>query len=234
MSALEKTDTSFWQSHPNYHGALRSCDGWRLVISPNGKRYSLQRRCVHPEDGEIFVVTSWRKQLSALVDDLPQEIVAQGLDDLPDDPNKFVRPWSAAMQSQGDRVRRARLDHDTYAGVIWSDGSVRLVISPCGAKYVLQTGVSNGGAGKVWKYLKTSVKTGPILALVNAFMTDCPKASLVAQNLGLMSTLVRLPERATFYQGPKPERLTEAVKVPSQGSANKRATSPLRGPVRRS
>lgn len=213
MSQAEK---SFWQHEPEYHGSLVESGSYRLAISPNGKRYLLQER-----GGEGFTVRHHRKRLHDLLPDLPQEIAAK-VEGLPDDPTQYRRPWADAIEAQSLRLRRANYTRDEYAGVIATDGDVRLCFLVDRPRFALQH-VDKFG---VWRNVATSIGKSAIHCVLFSNLHESHRAAICCNRPALMSAVVRLPEYASQYAARRPEKLAQAAylprKVGTQPSARKR------------
>jgi len=200
QASTPESNARFWQSAHEYHGALASAGDYRLAISPNGKRYQVQRD-IEASGGSGFVVLKWRKSLSLLAQDMPPELLAV-LPALPDDPLQYHRPWAGEMQAASERFNRANPVHCQYAGVIASGGHVRLVWlhgsanGRNGPRYALQVALESGG----WKGVAVGVSASSLRDRA---------CRIVAGDLALQAALDALPERPGDYTGRKPERQSD-------------------------
>lgn len=199
----------FWQDGKEYHGVLALAHPHRLAISPNGKRYLLQKAGQF-EGREIWGVVKWRKLLPALLPDLPGPVLLAMPEGLPDDPQDYARPWASAMKAQGQRVRRALPHDDAYSGEVWRQGDVRLVVSQTGTSYGAQI-----RRGRRWDYVaRASLVPKLRLLIERALSPDCA-ASILEQ-------LDSMPERARDFSGPAVETIDAAARLPG-------GERPLRG-----
>ena len=194
----------FWQDGKEYHGVLALAHPHRLAISPNGKRYLLQR-VAQAEGREVWGVVKWRKLLPALLPDLPGSVLSAMPEGLPDDPQEYARPWAAAMKAQGERVKRSLPRDDAYSGEIWRQGDVRLVASQTGRSYGAQL-----RRGQRWEYFARGAFASELRERIErALSPDC--AAPILGQLDLM------PERARDYGARRVESIETATRLP--GSA---------------
>jgi len=204
------TNSRFWQSSPDYHGVLAEAGLHRLTVSPNGKRYQIQRRLDGPQ-GPAYAVLKWRKALSLLGPDLPADLAAV-VPALPELASDVVRPWAHATESASARFKRVIPLSDTYAGVIAVGENARLVWmhpaqgSPRSApSYCLQV----RSVGKRWEPVSRSVSTARLLDIFSGDVSLGSSFDFLLGDKVLTEVLHSLPARAKDYQGAKPERLED-------------------------
>lgn len=130
----------FQQGDAIYHGVLIATDDGRLIVSPNGSKYTWQ---VVETYG--FRDKNWRKSLAALAPFLPSDVAEIALERYPDNPANFVRPWADAMATASARWRSLNYSGDEYGAVLARHGSVRIVVPPCGSQYWLQIASRTNG-----------------------------------------------------------------------------------------
>jgi len=127
----EMSASAFQLASPDYHGVLASSSAGRLAISPNGSRYNWQ---AYGGNGS-WLVKSWAKSLAKLAASVS---LPADLPFLPDDPNEYDRFWHTQSENNGRRLRALNESAPDYAGVISTDGKVRLIVRPFGQQYVVQ------------------------------------------------------------------------------------------------
>lgn len=214
----------FWQHAPEYHGALANAGDYRLTISPNGKRYQVQRRAVGP-NGPAYSVVKWRKSLDLLRSDIPAALASVMPSDLPDNPAEFPRPWASEMSAASDRFRKAIPSGDEFAGVIANGKRARLVwLAPLkdgarGPRYALQV----KDAGK-WANVAQSQRASYLHAVVFGRLHETQPAAPACCDVALQSAVCRLPESASEYSGRKPESLADVQAALGRGSASSEET----------
>lgn len=210
----------FWQSAPEYHGALANAGDYRLSISPNGKRYQVQKRATGP-DGLCYIVVKWRKSLDRLRPDIPAAVASVMPSDLPDDPGEYVRPWASDISAASDRVRKAMPSGDGFAGVIANGKRARLVwLAPLkggarGPRYALQ--VKDGGR---WANVALSQRASYLHAVVFGRLHETHPAAAACGDRALQSAVCRLSESAVDYAGRRPESLAEVQAALGRGSVS--------------
>lgn len=92
----------FWLADPTYHGVLVDAGALRVSVSPNGKRYVLQRRTEQGWFANVAMVAS----RDALVARLPGDVPLPDVLALPERPGFVPRPWAEAMKAASDAARR--------------------------------------------------------------------------------------------------------------------------------
>jgi len=129
-------------SDPDWPGVVRQLGSdWRLVVSSDAKRYTLQQRV--PTDGGPRWVSAGGKSPSTLARiKAKYGRTVKGLaalcDALPLDPAAAAPLVVAAIRAK-DAVFEARdVSRNDYARVVARDGQIRLAVDPDGLVYVLQ------------------------------------------------------------------------------------------------
>lgn len=117
------------------------CPDWRLVVSSDGKRYTLQQRIVGA-DGERWASAGGKSPATLARIRAKYAPTVKGLaalcDALPIDPAEAAPSLVAAIRAK-DAVFEARdIARNDYARVVARDGQIRLAVDPDGLLYVLQ------------------------------------------------------------------------------------------------
>lgn len=143
-------------SDPDYPGAVwQLAADWRLAVSMDGRRYVLQSRADTPE-GPRWVPAGGRCPST------PAKIVAKfggvvpGLADafakLPADPAEAAPSFAASRAALLEAFRLTDVRLDGYGGDLAREGSLRVVVSPCGSRYHLQWQLKREiGTGADWR-----------------------------------------------------------------------------------
>lgn len=129
-------------SDPDWPGVVGQLGpDWRLVVSSDGKRYTLQQR-VPTDAGPRWVSAGGKSPATLARIRAKYAPTVKGLaalcDALPVDPAAAAPLVVAAIRAK-DAVFEARdIARNDYARVVARDGQIRLAVDPDGLRYVLQ------------------------------------------------------------------------------------------------
>lgn len=212
----------------NYAGVVSMLGpDWRLGVTSKGDAYALHRR-VPTDEGPRWVPAGGRSPTTL------QRIVAkygdkvEGLADLcaglPDDPARAVLGFAAASQARRDAFDGRDITRDGYARVVARQGSLRLVVGPDGAEYVLQWIAKRhiGSPDVVWSSLGRFVCLADLWVYFRdkVGMIFGPGSAGVVRGDGLrdhwLSFVEGLPERAGLGVWPAVPAVPGASGPPSQ------------------
>lgn len=215
----ERKEAEFWQGSDVYHGEIARAGAHRLAVSPNGKRYVLQTG-----GPQGWAVQRWRKALRLLLPDLPAELAAL-LPELPDDPERLPRPWAQEMVALSQRLHSVQLGGDSFAGVLWSAGELRLVRyrAQRGESYAVQTRGRDG-----WSIVTQARTAARLFDAVNQRYPEGHRLFGVGMDRGLRSAVLRLRARPEDMPGSAPRRPAEvrvSPKRPRRGGKGETATT---------
>lgn len=162
LSALARMADPDW---PGVVGQLGP--DWRLVVSSDGKRYTLQQR-VATDAGPRWVSAGGKSPATLARIRAKYAPTVKGLaalcDALPIDPAAAAPQLVAAIRAK-DAVFEVRdMSRNDYARVVARDGQIRLAVDPGGLLYVLQwvKGRDQGLPGVRWKKLIEAPALSPI------------------------------------------------------------------------
>lgn len=210
----------FWQHAPEYHGALANAGDYRLTISPNGKRYQVQK-CATGPDGPAYSVVKWRKSLDLLRPDIPAALASVMPSDLPDNPAEFPRPWASEISAASERFRRSNPSGDEFAGVIANGKRARLVwLAPLksgnvGPRYALQVKQFDGK----WRNVTRTARASYLHGIVFSLLHESQPAAPACGDAALQSAVCRLAESAADYRGNRPESVADVQAALGRGSS---------------
>lgn len=129
-------------SDPDWPGVVGQLGpDWRLVISSDAKRYTLQQR--FSDDAGTRWASAGGKSPSTL-DRIGAKYAATvpGLSallaSLPDDPSAFAPQFVASVQAKDAAFAARDMRRDAYPRALAVQSNMRLSVSPDGASYVLQ------------------------------------------------------------------------------------------------
>lgn len=211
-------NSKFWQENEEYHGVIAVEGDKRFSVSPNGKRWLVQKRVVTPE-GPKWVVSHRTAYLSRILQSVPPEVLRKLPQGLPERPSDQPRPWAETVQEQRDRVRRANHKADQYQAVIVTGENARLIFSDCemGPRYFLQ--VRNG---QVWKTVARSKTKDVISDHVWTRKTADHRCAPAVGDPALKFALHQLPQNAADYRAPSVESIADATAAIQPPSAERR------------
>lgn len=140
--AIAPLPASVRMSDADYPGVVGQLGpDWRLVVSSDGKRYTLQQR-VSDDAGPRWVSAGGKSPATLARIRAKYGPTVKGLaalcDALPIDPAAAAPLLVAAIRAK-DAVFEARdVARNDYARVVARDGQIRLAVDPDGLRYVLQ------------------------------------------------------------------------------------------------
>lgn len=214
-----KKASSFWQRDADYHGVLLADGDLRLIVSPNGKRYLLQRAAIGPKGEKTYMVLRHRKWLSKLVSDLPQGMAETATATLPENACDFPRPWAAAMKAQSDRVKAASLVNNAYAGEIvrFHENTVRIIIRYVG-EGKLAYAIQQCFIGQYWEGI---AKAATIQGLIEAIAKPSGvvggfRGEVITLTDEMRGHLAALPDNPQDWDGELPEPIKVAASLRSR------------------
>lgn len=213
----------FWQASPEYHGVLRDWQAARLAVSPNGKRYLIQK-----PQGAAYRVARWRKSLRLLLPDLPQDVAEWANRSLPDDPQSVPRLWADSMLAASERVKKTLASRDEYAGVIRDFGDGLRLILTGAQRYAVQQRGQDGA----WYGVASASSSFRLIGLAFSRLPDDDRRAVMCGHKALQSALVRLPEMAAQYAAPRAETPQEALQAIRAGVGPARDKMGVGGPLR--
>lgn len=125
--------------YPGVVGQLGS--NWRLVVSSDGKRYTLQQR-VPTDAGPRWVSAGGKSPATLARIRAKYGPMVKGLaalcDALPVDPTEAAPLLVAAIRAKDAAFEARDIARNDYARVVARDGQMRLAVDPDGRFYVLQ------------------------------------------------------------------------------------------------